>query len=182
MIFHLLGTSPWILKSRVWTLLIFIIFFIMLFLDSLFFYSSSSSCFFLNFQINMLLNFKDDKSECPCPEEIRDQLLDFHEDLMTHCGRVFLTYNSSWIYILVHIYWYKSSDVESLEGYRDQKGIKAKQNTTNILFLFRLLPLVTQGMGARNQVLLSKREVLSWFSLKKFVHRLLYFNWLRGPF
>lgn len=38
----------------------------------------------------MLLNFKDDKSECPCPEEIRDQLLDFHEDLMTHCGKVFL--------------------------------------------------------------------------------------------
>ncbi|XP_053461567.1 ryanodine receptor 2 isoform X2 [Nycticebus coucang] len=37
-------------------------------------------------QINMLLNFKDDKSECPCSEEIRDQLLDFHEDLMTHCG------------------------------------------------------------------------------------------------
>uniref|UniRef100_A0A5F8GQR1 Ryanodine receptor 2 n=1 Tax=Monodelphis domestica TaxID=13616 RepID=A0A5F8GQR1_MONDO len=37
-------------------------------------------------QINMLLNFKDDKSECPCPEDIRDQLLDFHEDLMTHCG------------------------------------------------------------------------------------------------
>uniref|UniRef100_A0A8C4LEL0 Ryanodine receptor 2 n=1 Tax=Equus asinus asinus TaxID=83772 RepID=A0A8C4LEL0_EQUAS len=39
-------------------------------------------------QINMLLNFKDDKSECPCPEEIRDQLLDFHEDLMTHCGKL----------------------------------------------------------------------------------------------
>ncbi|XP_048792670.1 ryanodine receptor 2 isoform X3 [Lagopus muta] len=37
-------------------------------------------------QINMLLNFKDDKTDCPCPEEIRDQLLDFHEDLMTHCG------------------------------------------------------------------------------------------------
>ncbi|KAM8814823.1 ryanodine receptor 2 isoform 1-T1 [Rhynchonycteris naso] len=37
-------------------------------------------------QINMLLNFKDDKSECPCSEEIRDQLLDFHEDLMAHCG------------------------------------------------------------------------------------------------
>ncbi|KAM6354670.1 ryanodine receptor 2 [Podargus strigoides] len=37
-------------------------------------------------QINMLLNFKDGKNDCPCPEEIRDQLLDFHEDLMTHCG------------------------------------------------------------------------------------------------
>uniref|UniRef100_F6UA28 Ryanodine receptor 2 n=1 Tax=Ornithorhynchus anatinus TaxID=9258 RepID=F6UA28_ORNAN len=37
-------------------------------------------------QINMLLNFKDEKSECPCPEEIRDQLLEFHEDLMMHCG------------------------------------------------------------------------------------------------
>ncbi|KAG8147561.1 hypothetical protein E2320_022978 [Naja naja] len=35
-------------------------------------------------QINMLLNFKDDKNDCPCPEEIRDHLLDFHEDLMAH--------------------------------------------------------------------------------------------------
>lgn len=39
-------------------------------------------------QINMLLNFKDDKQECPCPEYIREQLLDFHEDLMRHCGKV----------------------------------------------------------------------------------------------
>ncbi|KAG9346042.1 hypothetical protein JZ751_007858 [Albula glossodonta] len=37
-------------------------------------------------QINMLLNFKDEKQDCPCPEEIREQLQDFHEDLMTHCG------------------------------------------------------------------------------------------------
>ncbi|KAF3691469.1 Ryanodine receptor 2 [Channa argus] len=37
-------------------------------------------------QINMLLSFKDDKQECPCPEYIREQLLDFHEDLMRHCG------------------------------------------------------------------------------------------------
>ncbi|KAF7254755.1 Ryanodine receptor 2, partial [Varanus komodoensis] len=37
-------------------------------------------------QINMLLNFKDDKNDCPCPEGIRDHLLDFHEDLMAHCG------------------------------------------------------------------------------------------------
>ncbi|KAI3364879.1 hypothetical protein L3Q82_001062 [Scortum barcoo] len=36
-------------------------------------------------QINMLLNFKDEKQECPCPEYIREQLLDFHEDLMRHC-------------------------------------------------------------------------------------------------
>lgn len=42
---------------------------------------------FVSFKINMLLNFKDDKNDCPCPEEIRDQLLDFHEDLMTHCGK-----------------------------------------------------------------------------------------------
>uniref|UniRef100_A0A8C9RP23 Ryanodine receptor 2 n=1 Tax=Scleropages formosus TaxID=113540 RepID=A0A8C9RP23_SCLFO len=37
-------------------------------------------------QINMLLNFKDEKQDCPCPEDIREQLLDFHEDLMKHCG------------------------------------------------------------------------------------------------
>lgn len=39
-------------------------------------------------QINMLLNFKDEKQECPCPEYIREQLLDFHEDLMRHCGKL----------------------------------------------------------------------------------------------
>ncbi|XP_063077897.1 ryanodine receptor 2 [Engraulis encrasicolus] len=37
-------------------------------------------------QINMLLSFKDDKQECPSPDEIRGQLADFHQDLMTHCG------------------------------------------------------------------------------------------------
>ncbi|TSL04189.1 Ryanodine receptor 2 [Bagarius yarrelli] len=37
-------------------------------------------------QINMLLGFKGEKQECPCPEDIREQLLQFHEDLMTHCG------------------------------------------------------------------------------------------------
>ncbi|KAG7282549.1 hypothetical protein CRUP_001124, partial [Coryphaenoides rupestris] len=37
-------------------------------------------------QINMLLNFKDEKQECPCPETIREQLMAFHEDLMIHCG------------------------------------------------------------------------------------------------
>lgn len=63
---------------------------------------SFSSSFF---QINMLLNFKDDKSECPCPEEIRDQLLDFHEDLMAHCGKGFLTYGSYCTYVS----WYKVS-------------------------------------------------------------------------
>ncbi|XP_034049809.1 ryanodine receptor 2 isoform X2 [Thalassophryne amazonica] len=37
-------------------------------------------------QINMLLNFKNEKQECPCPDDIREELLDFHEDLMRHCG------------------------------------------------------------------------------------------------
>lgn len=47
--------------------------------------SQSPRC--ASFQINMLLNFKDEKQECPCPEYIREQLLDFHEDLMRHCGK-----------------------------------------------------------------------------------------------
>ncbi|XP_064408728.1 ryanodine receptor 1 isoform X5 [Latimeria chalumnae] len=39
-------------------------------------------------QINMLLNFKHcpDEEECPVPEEIRDELLEFHSDLLSHCG------------------------------------------------------------------------------------------------
>ncbi|XP_014010249.2 ryanodine receptor 2 [Salmo salar] len=37
-------------------------------------------------QINMLLGFREEQGDCPCPEDIREQLLDFHQDLMTHCG------------------------------------------------------------------------------------------------
>uniref|UniRef100_A0A8C3CU68 Ryanodine receptor 3 n=1 Tax=Cairina moschata TaxID=8855 RepID=A0A8C3CU68_CAIMO len=36
-------------------------------------------------QINMLLNFQLGE-DCPCPEEIRDELYDFHDDLLIHCG------------------------------------------------------------------------------------------------
>ncbi|KFO32898.1 Ryanodine receptor 3 [Fukomys damarensis] len=36
-------------------------------------------------QINMLLNFQMGEN-CPCPEEIREELYDFHEDLLIHCG------------------------------------------------------------------------------------------------
>ncbi|KAF4017270.1 hypothetical protein G4228_008671 [Cervus hanglu yarkandensis] len=36
-------------------------------------------------QINMLLNFQLGEN-CPCPEEIREELYDFHEDLLLHCG------------------------------------------------------------------------------------------------
>ncbi|XP_075345712.1 ryanodine receptor 1-like, partial [Mycteria americana] len=39
-------------------------------------------------QINMLLQYKGgaDEEECPVPEDIRDELLDFHNDLLAHCG------------------------------------------------------------------------------------------------
>ncbi|XP_019482753.1 PREDICTED: ryanodine receptor 3 [Hipposideros armiger] len=36
-------------------------------------------------QINMLLNFHLGEN-CPCPDEIREELYDFHDDLLTHCG------------------------------------------------------------------------------------------------
>ena len=36
----------------------------------------------------MLLHFKtaEDEEECPLPEEVRQDLLEFHQDLLTHCG------------------------------------------------------------------------------------------------
>ncbi|OBS66162.1 hypothetical protein A6R68_05298, partial [Neotoma lepida] len=37
--------------------------------------------------INMLLNFHLGEN-CPCPEEIREELYDFHEDLLVHCGEL----------------------------------------------------------------------------------------------
>ncbi|XP_030130383.4 ryanodine receptor 3 isoform X12 [Taeniopygia guttata] len=36
-------------------------------------------------QINMLLNFQLGE-DCPCPEEIREELYEFHDDLLIHCG------------------------------------------------------------------------------------------------
>uniref|UniRef100_A0A8D2LE34 Ryanodine receptor 1 n=1 Tax=Varanus komodoensis TaxID=61221 RepID=A0A8D2LE34_VARKO len=40
-------------------------------------------------QINMLLQFKNgaDEEDCPVPDEIRDELLEFHTDLLSHCGK-----------------------------------------------------------------------------------------------
>lgn len=37
----------------------------------------------------MLVHFKDGEEEedCPLPEEIRLSLLEFHEDLLAHCGK-----------------------------------------------------------------------------------------------
>ncbi|KAI1903502.1 hypothetical protein AGOR_G00027850 [Albula goreensis] len=39
-------------------------------------------------QINMLLNFKNcpEEEDCPVPEEVRDALQVFHNDLLSHCG------------------------------------------------------------------------------------------------
>ncbi|KAM6389925.1 ryanodine receptor 1-like, partial [Rhynochetos jubatus] len=39
-------------------------------------------------QINMLLQYRGgaEEEECPVPEDIRDELLDFHNDLLAHCG------------------------------------------------------------------------------------------------
>ncbi|XP_077336635.1 ryanodine receptor 1 isoform X4 [Lithobates pipiens] len=38
-------------------------------------------------QINMLVNFKNiPEEEYPVPEEIRDELIEFHTDLLAHCG------------------------------------------------------------------------------------------------
>ncbi|KAJ7417044.1 hypothetical protein WISP_66534 [Willisornis vidua] len=36
-------------------------------------------------QINMLLNFQLGE-DCPCPDEIREELYEFHDDLLIHCG------------------------------------------------------------------------------------------------
>ncbi|XP_072425167.1 ryanodine receptor 3 isoform X3 [Chiloscyllium punctatum] len=36
-------------------------------------------------QINMLLNFRND-DDSTCPDDMREELCDFHDDLQTHCG------------------------------------------------------------------------------------------------
>lgn len=38
-------------------------------------------------QINILLNFSAGE-DCPCPEEIQEELNSFHEELRLHCGKV----------------------------------------------------------------------------------------------
>ncbi|XP_046876649.1 ryanodine receptor 1 isoform X4 [Hypomesus transpacificus] len=39
-------------------------------------------------QVNMLMNFKNcsEDHECPVPDDVRDALLAFHKDLLSHCG------------------------------------------------------------------------------------------------
>lgn len=36
----------------------------------------------------MLLHFKDgaNEEECPLPDDVREELVKFHQDLLAHCG------------------------------------------------------------------------------------------------
>lgn len=42
------------------------------------------------FQINMLLTFSMGE-DCPCPEDIQEELYDFHNELRLHCGEMHIT-------------------------------------------------------------------------------------------
>lgn len=50
---------------------------------------SLMSCvlFFFSVQINMMVSFREECQECPCPEDIQDLMWEFHQDLMSHCGK-----------------------------------------------------------------------------------------------
>lgn len=49
-------------------------------------------CLTLFFKVLLLTNFKHgpEDEECPVPEDVRDTLGDFHNDLLLHCGEMFL--------------------------------------------------------------------------------------------
>lgn len=44
-------------------------------------------CLFFSVQMNMMLSFREECQDCPCPEDIQDLMWEFHQDLMNHCGR-----------------------------------------------------------------------------------------------
>lgn len=56
-------------------------------------------------QINILLNFSAGE-DCPCPEEIQEELNSFHEELRLHCGKAqqFFHYYF-WPYSLKQLYF-----------------------------------------------------------------------------
>lgn len=47
--------------------------------------SDLSRLVFVFVQINILLSFSAG-DDCPCPEEIQEELNSFHEELRLHCG------------------------------------------------------------------------------------------------
>lgn len=42
------------------------------------------------FKVLLLTNFKQCDDDCPVPEEVRDTLADFHNNLLLHCGEKIL--------------------------------------------------------------------------------------------
>lgn len=52
-------------------------------------------------QINMLLDFSAGE-DCPCPEDIQEELHAFHEDLRLHCGTTPVLVSQSLFYSLPH--------------------------------------------------------------------------------
>lgn len=41
----------------------------------------------------MLMNFKNcaEDEDCPIPDEVRESILIFHNALLTHCGKTYIT-------------------------------------------------------------------------------------------
>lgn len=64
----------------------------------------------------MLLNFQLGE-DCPCPEEIRDELYEFHDDLLIHCGEwqifVFYLRNMAGFYSDFFSYGKQNTDVNN---------------------------------------------------------------------
>lgn len=46
------------------------------------------------FEVLLLTNFKHDDEDSPVPEEVRDTLAEFHNDLLLHCGEKFFLFSS----------------------------------------------------------------------------------------
>lgn len=83
------------------------------FLKQIFFCCSLNSTFstdraplFVCFQINILLNFSAGE-DCPCPEDIQDELNSFHDELRLHCGKV--QHTAFQIYVLCSLtLWHRN--------------------------------------------------------------------------
>ncbi|XP_071766090.2 ryanodine receptor 2-like [Centroberyx gerrardi] len=91
-------------------------------------------------QINMLLSFREDQQQenCPCPEEIRPLLLDFHHLLNTHCGIELdsdseeeedaeMSMKDRLLSLVVRVIGLKRTPTEAEVDYRPQSPVSLKQ-------------------------------------------------------
>lgn len=110
--------------------------------------------FFL--KVLLLTNFKQCDEDCPVPEDVRDTLGEFHNNLLLHCGEKILVSLQVWISFYVKYLWVLMLNSHFIGIHIEEEAEEEEVDTS---LRGRLLSLVDKVKNLRKKEEEEKPEV-----------------------